>query len=112
MSFAATMNWDWLLLPPEEAMAHPGMPGGWAGMVLAGILLLVAWAILIPVRSGPLHKLPSLALLPVIGPVVRKILVVPWVLLALRIVVAAIFLLVIYAGLWERHSPSATLPPC
>lgn len=109
MSFAATMNWDWLLLPPEEAMAHPGMPGGWAGMVLAGILLLVAWAILIPVRSGPLHKLPSLALLPVIGPVVRKILVVPWVLLALRIVVAAIFLLVIYAGLWGTPLPERNL---
>ena len=109
MSFLSPMSWDWMLLPAEGMMAHPGMPAGWVEMVLAGILFMVAWAIWIPVRSDPQHNSLSLAHLPVIGHVVSKVLVVPWLLLVLRIVVAAIFLLAIYAGLFGTPLPERNL---
>lgn len=103
------MNWDWLLLPAEGLMAHPGMPAGWVETVLAAMLLMVAWAIWIPARTGHPHNSLSLAHLPVIGPVVRKVLIMPWLLLVLRIVVAAIFLLTIYAGLFGTPLPERNL---
>lgn len=109
MSFSSPMNWDWLLLPAEGMMVHPGMPAGWVEMVLAAMLLMVAWAIWIPARTGHPHNSLSLSHLPVIGPVVRKILIMPWLLLVLRIVVAAIFLLTIYAGLFGTPLPERNL---
>lgn len=105
------MNWDWLLLPTIGIgrMSHPGMPASWVMMVLTAMLCLVAWAIWMPVRAGhPLHSL-SLAHLPVIGPVVRRMMAMPWLVLALRIAVAAIFLLTIYAGLFGTPLPERNL---
>lgn len=103
------MNWDWLLLQADGIIAHPGMPAGWVGMVLAAMSLMVAWAIWIPVRSVHPCSSPSLVQLPVIGPALRRILALPKLLLSLRFVVAAIFLMVIYAGLFGTPLPERNL---
>ncbi|CAG0939181.1 hypothetical protein GALLN_00494 [Gallionellaceae bacterium] len=105
------MNWDWLLLPTIGAgrMSHPGLPPGWVMLVLAAMSCMVAWAIWIPVRAGQLRSSRSLVHLPVIGPAVRKMLSLPWLVLALRIAVAAIFLLTIYAGLFGTPLPERNL---
>lgn len=107
----SAMNWDWLLLPAVGGMVHPGMPADWVAMLLAAITCLVAWAIGIPVKAGHPRNSPSLAHLPVIGPAVRKMLMLtlPWLVLGLRIAAAAIFLLTIYAGLFGTPLPERNL---
>ena len=107
--FLSAINWDWLQLPTTGRMVHPGMPASWAVMVLAAISCMVAWAIWIPVQAGHAHNSFSLVRLPVIGPVVRKMLVLPWLVLVLRIATAAIFLLTIYAGLFGTPLPERNL---
>lgn len=109
MNFLPSVNLDWLLLPTEGMMAHPGMPTGWVELVLAVMMLMVAWAIWIPARTAGPRSAFSLAHLPVIGPLARKMLLMPWLLLALRIVAAAIFLLAIYAGLFGTPLPERNL---
>lgn len=103
------MNWDWLVLPTIGRMAHPGMPAGWVMAVLAAMLGMAAWAIWIPVRAGHARGSLSLARLPFLGPVVRSVLVRPWVVLALRMIVAGVFLLTIYAGLFGTPLPERNL---
>lgn len=106
---SSAINWDWLLLPAGGGMVHPGMPAGWAAMLLAAMSCMVAWAIWIPDRIGHPRSSFSLARLPVVGPVVRRILTMPWLVLVLRIAVAAIFLLAIYAGLFGTPLPERNL---
>lgn len=103
------MNWDWLLLPASGQMSHPGLSAGWVMMVLIAMLYMVVWAIWIPVQIGRSRHTLSLAQLPVVGTLARRLLTLPWLVLALRIAAAAIFLLVIYAGLFGTPLPERNL---
>ncbi len=82
-------------------MAHPGLPTIWVEAVLLAMLLLAGWMLWRPQRaivtSGGAQ---SLAGWPVIGPWMKQALTRPWTLVILRLITAAIFLLVIYAGLF------------
>jgi len=81
-------------------MLHPGMPTEWALFIGLCILVLTIWAL----NAAPPGHIRPLALplqkLPVIGPVFRRLLASTWPLLMLKLILVALFVLVIIAGLW------------
>ena len=90
-------------------VAHPGLPGGWVELVLGGMVATTAWVLWRPGAgaTSPNHgmQLHTLAGLPGIGPWLRRLARQHQVLLALRLMTVAVFLLVIYAGLFGSPLP-------
>lgn len=88
-------------------MTHPGLPMGWVVAVGAGIALIAIWAVLTasPVSRPGRHV--NLARVPVVGAAMRFMTASPWPLVALKVLFAAAFLAVIYAGLFG--TPTAEL---
>ncbi len=95
-----------------ETMVHPGLPIAWAA-----VAMLMMIGLSLPVlrgspgnasRSDGDHML-SLTALPMIGPALHEALRRPWLLLTLRILTAALFLLLIAAGLFGSPIPERNL---
>ncbi|MCP5140845.1 MAG: 4Fe-4S binding protein [Chromatiales bacterium] len=104
-------------------MTHPGLPAAWVWGVGLSALLIFLWGTLAPARHPHPHRHPSgglwraqalrwpavsafaAALRAALQPLWRT----PWLLLALRVVVAALFLMVIFAGLFGTPIPERNL---
>ncbi len=90
-------------------MTHPGLPLEWALWVMVFMLMASAWALLSPAPlQYPSTKL-SLQNIPVIGRFFRYLVRHTWLLLVLKIIFVALFLLVIIAGLWGSAIPERNL---
>jgi len=97
----AGLSWSNLVCKSPGFMVHPGMPPGWVVFVLIAlfVIILIAWRNALVItqqnQTGRYFPFPT----PIMKYVLRMV-STPWWLLALRIVMAAIFLLVIVAGLF------------
>ena len=95
------INWSNLVCKSPGFMVHPGMPPGWVVFVLAALLviILMAWrnarVVTLQNQTGRYFPFPT----PIMKYLSRMVRTPLW-LLTLRIVMAAIFLLVIVAGLF------------
>ncbi len=87
-------------------MAHPGLPAIWVALVLGAMLAVVVWLFRQPRRAGQPAGGPSLAAWPIVGPWLRQAVRRPGLLVGLRLFTAAVFLLVIYAGLFGTPFPA------
>lgn len=95
--------------PGDMVMFHPGLPLGWAllavaGMVLMGVLVLGGRFS----TERPIGYV-NLATLPGVGALMRFLTLSPWPLLALKLLVAGVFLAVIVAGLFGTPEPNGNL---
>ncbi len=81
-------------------MAHPGLPMVWVKFVLVAMVLVAAWILWQPQRIYRQRDSLSIAGLPLIGDWMRRSITGPWLLVTLRVFTAAVFILVIYAGLF------------
>ncbi|MEO5330291.1 MAG: 4Fe-4S binding protein [Magnetococcus sp. THC-1_WYH] len=97
------------LINGKEFMVHPGLPDLWVTGVMVVMGFFVLRALLF--RFSPTPPSPGLILerLPGIGSLVRLLSRSPWPMTLIRIVVAALFLLVIAAGLWGTPLPYRNL---
>ncbi len=90
-------------------MTHPGLPENWAWLVMAGMLVGGIWLLLASVPKSPRMRVISLASVPLLGPVVRKLAASRGVLLLLKVLTVLVFLLVIVAGLFGTPIPERNL---
>ena len=90
-------------------MVHPGLPWAWALPVLLAMAAIALWALWAPPPAGGPARRVTLARLPLIGPAQRRLSSDPTLLTALRIVVAAAFLGLIYAGFAGSPVPGANI---
>lgn len=91
-------------------MTHPGLSNSWALVVLFAMLGITVWSLSKPNKaSAATSNATTLAALPAIGPWLQWCVTRPGVLLALRILMVAIFLLVIVAGLFGTPIPERNL---
>ena len=80
---------------------HPGLPVAWGAAVLTSMAIVCAWAIMAPAVNVPKQTQHfSLVAVPGVGDLIRYITSHAWILLALKLVFVALFLLVIVAGLY------------
>ncbi len=88
-------------------MTHPGLPVSWAWVIAIGmvLVLLVAWLRPLPASRFSL----SLARIPLLGKGLQAWLRHPGPLLFLKLVFVALFLLVIFAGLYGTPYPERNL---
>lgn len=103
-----------LIYVPSEGMVHPGLSENWVlGIVFVMLLIVLRsmWAASKVQTAGVITNESQLSLsrLPLIGGLFSKLVIKPWVLLAFRIFAAAIFLLVIYAGLFGTPVPERNI---
>ena len=84
----------------SHIMTHRGLPWPWAAAVAAFMGLCALWVVFAPASRPVKARYLSLATLPVLGRWIRILTVSPWPQLVLKIVFAALFLLVIVAGLF------------
>ena len=84
----------------EMIMTHPGMPPGWALLILAGMGLITALALATASPREGRERFANLATMPVVGLLVRFLVGSPWPLVVLRSFMVAAFLAVIVAGLF------------
>ena len=96
---------DKLVYVPGGGMVHPGLSENWVLATLFIMLVIAVRSILVTVafnKAGMLHSTGRLNLsrLPMLGHFFSKLVKTPWVLLGFRLFASALFLLVIYAGLF------------
>ena len=100
-----------LVYQTSEGMVHPGLSAGWVLIVLVSMLLLSVW--LVRSTAGVARPYNSSVIsvykLPFIGKNIQRIITRPTVITLLRIFTAAIFLLVIAAGLFGTQVPERNI---
>ena len=79
---------------------HPGLPIIWGMLVGITVLLISIWAIWKPISAYTTNNYYSLNKLPIIGQLIRQITITPWLLFFIKVIVVALFLLIIAAGLF------------
>ena len=103
------LDWRWLTIKQDGATMHPGLPDIWVNVVLVGMLASIAWLLIRHRQQVAVLPGVSLASLPVIGPLARRMTATPAILVFLKLVMVAIFLSVIYAGLSGTPIPERNL---
>ena len=99
---------DIFKLKSSGMMMHPGLTDGWIYLVLAMMALIVSWGLFAPVQAYR-PRFFSFRALPLLGDALQKMVTRPWVLLLLRFIFVAIFLLVIVSGLFGTPVPERNL---
>ena len=90
-------------------MTHPGLPQYW-GMIIWGFMaLLSVWALWSQTPQSTSQRTLSLATIRFFRPVIRFLSLSPWPLLLLKIMMVAIFIVVIIAGLYGTSVPERNL---
>ncbi len=118
----SAQEWDRLILGsicrilPDGNLIHPGLPLAWGVMVLASVALISGWGLIAgrPAQAGRFNAGASsgrlnFSQIPGIAVLVRGLTTTPWVLSGLRLLTAALFLAVIWAGLAGTPLPSRNL---
>jgi len=90
-------------------MTHPGLPAAWATAVTILVTLLLFWALIMPAPGVRRRPVFNLAELPLVGGALRRMTTTPWLLFVLKLGFAALFLLVIAAGLFGSPIPERNL---
>lgn len=94
-------------------MTHPGLPVFWVYIIWGFMLVLSVWAVLGKSSDNNLSNLRqsrfNLNRLTLLGPIIRAVMSSNGVLLLLKIIVLALFLLVIYAGLMGTPIPERNI---
>ena len=90
-------------------MTHPGLPTLWGMLILAVVVLTSLWALLAPTPAKTPNSVFSLARLPLIGNGVQRLAASRWLLLSLKILMVALFLLIIAAGIFGTPIPERNL---
>ncbi|WJW76845.1 4Fe-4S binding protein [Thiohalobacter sp. IOR34] len=90
-------------------MTHPGLPQLWGGLILGLMLLISLWALRVPAPQRSVSRSLSLARVPLLGPLVRRMVTSPWPLLLLKLLMVGFFLLVIIAGLFGTPIPERNI---
>ncbi len=90
-------------------MTHPGLPVLWGLFILAVVVLTSLWALFVPAPAKTVSSVFSLARLPVIGNSVRRLAASRWLLLSLKVLMVALFLLIIAAGLFGTPIPERNI---
>ena len=90
-------------------MTHPGLPEAWGLATLAIVVLTGLWAVFAPEPASHGSPVFSLARLPVIGAGLRRLAASRGVLLGLRLLMVAVFLLIIVAGLFGTPVPERNI---
>jgi len=98
-----------LVYVPDSGMVHPGLSPGWVLLSLLAMLLLVLRASLLQMPAVGSSAGVSLTRLPLLGQRLHRLFNKPYLLLAVRIITSAVFLLVIYAGLFGTPVPEHNL---
>ena len=98
-----------LIYVPEEGMVHPGITPDWVLLVLFAMSLIVIRTLLLKPASAGETRGISFARIPGIQPYLRMMLTRPWVLVGFRLFAVAVFLLVIYAGLFGNPVPERNI---
>ena len=95
------------ILSSDGMMAHAGLPPVWTLAVLCAMAFSAIWVL----RRQPLAHAHSrdIASWPLFGAFSRWALRSPWVQTSFRLIVAAVFLLAIAAGLWGSDIPERNL---
>ena len=98
-----------IYVPNTSGMVHPGLSPGWVLLSLVCMLLLVLRSSLLSTQGAGMTGGMSIAQLPWVGPRLHLWFNRPYVLVTVRVLVAAVFLLVIYAGLFGTPAPQRNL---
>lgn len=91
------------------SVLHPGLPSAWAAAAFLLMVLLAAPGLRPGSVSEKSFRGRSLASLPLLGPLLRRVTAQPWLLAGLRVFSVAVFLLVIAAGLFGTPLPERNL---
>jgi len=99
---------EYFKLTSSGMMMHPGLSDNWVYAVLVAMLLIAGWSLL---AGTPVYKprFISFRSLPLIGNTLQAMVTQPWVLLFLRFIFVAVFLLVIISGLFGTPVPERNL---
>ena len=81
-------------------MTHPGLPVFWGLVVLTFLVVTLAWSLAAPIPHKTRSLQFSLARLPVIGNSIRSLITQARLLFVFKLIVLALFLLIIVAGLF------------
>ncbi len=90
-------------------MTHPGMPFAWGLGIGVAMLLVGLWAVLVPSpRKVPARSF-NLSDLPLLGHWIRLFTTRPWPLVTPKLLMVALFLLIIVAGLFGTPIPERNI---
>jgi len=98
-----------LIYVPEEGMVHPGITPDWVLLVLFAMSLIVIRSLLLKRATAGNAVGISFPQLPGISRYLAVVLTRPWLLVAARLFAVAVFLLVIYAGLFGTQVPERNI---
>ena len=90
-------------------MTHPGLPETW-GLIIIGFMLLMGILVLASPTTNKINSsVFNLINIPILGPLIRRLVATPWVLISLKFLIVSIFLLIIYAGLFGTVIPERNI---
>lgn len=99
-----------LIYVPSEGMVHPGLPPVWVVFILFSMLLIGARAIIFTQANASVSQKNRIFLnLLFFGKSIHSFITRPWLLVFLRVCIAGVFLLVIYAGLFGTAVPERNI---
>lgn len=90
-------------------MTHPGLPEFWGLIIVITMLLTALWVLVSPRPNEINSSVVNLVNIPVIGKGIQNLVVNRWVLLILKILMVALFLLIIFAGLYGTPIPERNI---
>jgi len=102
-------DWNALVCVSPGMMVHPGLPSSWAVAVGVAVVLVAAWMLIARPTGLGRQKYLNLSTVPVVGPWIQDLTASPWPLLVTKLALAAVFLLVIVAGLFGTPLPERNI---
>ncbi len=97
---------DTLIYIPEEGMVHPGLPASWVAFVFSAMLVIgLRYAFFYKLNSSNSSRFKFPFLITLTKPFITR----PWLLVAIRLFASAVFLTVIYAGLFGTAIPEKNI---
>ena len=90
-------------------MTHPGLPELWVNLIWLFMILVSVWVLIARVPERAEHKHLLINAIPVLGQLVRILNASPWPLQIIKLLMAGVFLLIIYAGLQGTKIPERNL---
>ena len=98
-----------LIYVPAGGMVHPGLPASWVVFILFCMALIGIRSVFFATGNASVIKPVNVITFPLLNRVIKYAVTCPWILLCLRLAAAALFLLVIYAGLFGTPIPEKNI---
>ena len=90
-------------------MVHPGLPASWVVFILFCMALIGVRSVFFATENSALSHPVHVITFPLLNRVIKYSVTRPWILVSMRLVAAALFLLVIYAGLFGTPIPEKNI---